>query len=111
MSDSIVFASTSADDIAMGAQVVTHTLQVLGSLTALAVGCAFSSAIVGAIVTFIGAIVMYYVACFAALPVVMCMKTAHVEAIGHGTNAAIFKLGGLFARARNAVTASKVAAA
>lgn len=110
MSDSITSA-TPADDIAMGAKVISYCVDALGFAAALTIGAQCTSFVMAIIVSAICAVVLMLLASIASFALTMAMKTTHVEAIGRNTNAAIFKIGGLFARAKNAVTPAKVAAA
>ena len=109
MSDSII--RTSQDDIALGAKVISYAAQALAFAASVAIAASCTSAVTAFIVGTICTIVLTLLASIAAFFVTMAMKADHVEAVGRNTHAVIFKVGGWMARAKNAVTPTKVVAA
>lgn len=91
-------ATHSNDDIALGAKVISYSIQALGFIASMAMASACSSAIIGLLVAFISGIVLYLLSHIASLFVIMAMDVKHVALVGSTTTSVMFKLGSLFSK-------------
>ena len=91
-------ATLSQDDIALGAKVISYSIQALGFIASMALASACSSAIIAILVAIISTIVLTLLGAVAAFFITSAMDVKHVAYVGATTNSVMFKLGGLFAR-------------
>ena len=88
----------SNEDIALGAKVISYSIQALGFIASLALSSMCSSAVIAVLVALISTIVLTLLGAVAAFFITTAMDVKHIAYVGATTNSVMFKLGGLFRR-------------
>lgn len=88
----------SAEDIALGAKVISYSIQALGFVASLALASACSSTIVAIIVAIVCTIVLTLLGAVAAFFITAVMDVKHLAYVGATTNSVVGMVAGLFSR-------------
>ena len=88
----------SAEDVALGAKVISYSIQALGFVASLALASACSSTIVAIIVAVICTIVLTLLGTVAAFFVTSAMDVKHVAFVGATTHSVLGMVSGLFTK-------------